>query len=299
MNTFTRFTPSHITTLAKHEIFVFGSNIHGIHAGGAARQAMKWGAVMRKGVGLQGQTYAIPTMFGSVSEIKPYVEDFIGFAQQHPDSRFLVTEIGCGIAGHTPETIGPLFEKVVINDIQNIWLPERFVEVLEVRNISQDLPVPDQTKEEAEDVEKMELPCTNIEEHPLFRKGVEILEVVHQITDLIPAHKSHLNTIKRIMLEDARVLTTKVAGAEGGDLYAIRMESATLIRKAALNLMVQNHSLEMFGFEHTEYFEILHRLIEEYRLIFIDWVARFDKWNYVLDEWGLFNPPGIEPFDVR
>lgn len=135
----------------------------------------------------------------------------------------------------------------------------------------------------------------SIKQHPLFCKGNEILEVVYQIAELIPAHKSHLNTIKRIMLEDALVLTSKVAGAEGGDLYDLRMECATLIRKAAHNLMVQNHTLEMFGFEHTEYFDIVQKLIDEYRLIFIDWVAGFDKWNYVVDDWGLFNPPGIGP----
>lgn len=137
----------------------------------------------------------------------------------------------------------------------------------------------------------------NIERHPLFQKGNEILEMVIQITDLIPKEKDHLNTIKRIMLEDALVLTSKVAGAEGGDLYDIRMECAALIRKAALNLMVQNYALEMFGFEHTEYFDIVRTLIDEYRLIFIDWVAGFDKWNYVVDDWGLFNPPGVGPFD--
>ncbi|WP_243345664.1 hypothetical protein [Parabacteroides sp. FAFU027] len=137
----------------------------------------------------------------------------------------------------------------------------------------------------------------NIDSHPLFQKGNEILEMVIQITDLIPETEDHLNTIKRIMLEDALMLTSKVAGAEGGDLYDLRMECAALIRKAARNLMVQNHTLEMFGFEHTEYFDIVRKLIEEYRLLFIDWVAGFDKWNYIVDDWGLFNPPGIGPFD--
>ncbi len=53
----------------------------------------------------------------------------------------------------------------------------------------------------------------------------------------------------------------------------------------------------MFGFKAFEYFEIVRNLIEEYRLLFIDWVAKFDKWNYIIDRWGLFNPPGIGPFD--
>ena len=58
-----------------------------------------------------------------------------------------------------------------------------------------------------------------------------------------------------------------------------------------------NHSLEDFGFENVEYFQIIRNLIEEYRLLFIDWVSSFDKWNYIIDRWGLFNPPGVTPFD--
>lgn len=134
MNKQERITPAHITTLAENEIFVFGSNIHGMHGGGAARLALKWGAIMGQGVGLQGKTYAIPTMFGSVKEIKPYVDEFICFAKQHPNFHYLVTEIGCGIAGYTPEDIGPLFAPAITEDIENIWLPERFVEVVDRNN---------------------------------------------------------------------------------------------------------------------------------------------------------------------
>ena len=130
MKTFPRVSPAYITTLADNEIFVFGSNIHGMHGGGAARLALKWGAIMGQGVGLQGKTYAIPTMFGSAGKIKPYVDEFICFARQHPKYQFLVTEIGCGIAGYTPEDIAPLFARAVTDDIQNIWLPERFVKVI-------------------------------------------------------------------------------------------------------------------------------------------------------------------------
>jgi hypothetical protein len=75
------------------------------------------------------------------------------------------------------------------------------------------------------------------------------------------------------------------------------MEAATIIRKAARDLMVQNHALKMFGFKEYRYFDIVRDLIEEYRLLFIDWVAGFDPWDYVIDRWGLFNPPGVGPFD--
>ncbi|MCF8357857.1 MAG: hypothetical protein K9H26_03810 [Prolixibacteraceae bacterium] len=137
----------------------------------------------------------------------------------------------------------------------------------------------------------------NPKELPLYKKGQEIFEVVDQICQLISDDDVHLGEIKRIMYEDAMLLTVKIAGAEGGDLYDIRMEAATIIRKAAMELMIQNHSLEMFGFEHVEYFQIVRDLIEEYRLLFIDWVAGFDPWNYIIDRWGLFNPPGVGPHD--
>jgi hypothetical protein len=134
-------------------------------------------------------------------------------------------------------------------------------------------------------------------ELPLFKKGQEIFYVVDQICQLIPEDNEHLMQVKSIMHEDAMLLTVKIAGAEGGQLYDIKMEAAAIIRKAAMELMIQNHALEMFGFEHVEYFQMVRDLIEEYRLLFIDWVSKFDKWNYIIDRWGLFNPPGVSPFD--
>ena len=132
---------------------------------------------------------------------------------------------------------------------------------------------------------------------PLYKKGLEILDLIQQITDLISEEDDHLKFVKEFMLEDAYMLTAKIASAEGGDLYDIRMENAVIIRKAAQDLILQSHSLEMFGFEYVEYYSLVRDLIEEYRLLFIDWVSGFDKWNYVIDRWGLFNPPGIGPFD--
>jgi len=134
-------------------------------------------------------------------------------------------------------------------------------------------------------------------ELPIYKKGREIYEVVNQICQLIPEEDEMLMHVKSIMLEDAMLLTVKVAGATAGQLYDIKMEAATIIRKAAMDLMIQNHSLEMFGFEYVEYFQIVRDLLEEYRLLFIDWVAKFDQWNYIIDRWGLFNPPGVGPFD--
>ena len=117
-----RTTPEFITSLEPNEIFVFGSNLKGMHGGGAAYIAYrKFGAIMGQGVGLQGQSYAIPTMQGGVETIRPYVDEFIEFAKQHPELTFLVTRIGCGIAGFTDEEISPLFEAA--HGAENIVLP--------------------------------------------------------------------------------------------------------------------------------------------------------------------------------
>ena len=117
-----RTTPENITSLAPNEIFVFGSNLSGMHGGGAAWVAYrKFGAIMGQGVGLQGQSYGIPTMQGGVETIRPYVDEFIGFAKSHPELTFLVTRIGCGIAGFDDAEIAPLFEAA--HEVDNIFLP--------------------------------------------------------------------------------------------------------------------------------------------------------------------------------
>ena len=125
-----RFTPEHIAVLEDGEIFVFGSNLAGAHGGGAARVArIHFGAVMGQGVGLQGRSYAIPTMQGGPETIKPYVDDFILFAKQHSELTFLVTPIGCGIAGFHARDIAPLFASAI--DVENIILPRQFVASIE------------------------------------------------------------------------------------------------------------------------------------------------------------------------
>ena len=115
-----------IDKLRKDEIFVFGSNLDGYHGGGAAYLAFKkFGAVWGQGIGLQGQSYAIPTMQGGVSTIKPYVDEFIAFAKEHTELYFYVTRIGCGIAGFTDADIAPLFADAA--KLENIALPESFI----------------------------------------------------------------------------------------------------------------------------------------------------------------------------
>ena len=123
-----RFTPDRITELGENEIFVFGSNLAGAHGGGAALLAYrKFGAIWGQGVGLQGQSYGIPTMQGGVETIAPYVDEFIAFAEAHPELTFFVTKIGCGIAGfsHPPAR--------VVKKVVSINLAERFYRLITLR----------------------------------------------------------------------------------------------------------------------------------------------------------------------
>lgn len=125
-----RYTPERIMELGSNEIFVFGSNLRGAHGGGAARTAYKrFGAVWGEGVGLHGQSYAIPTMQGGVETIAPYVDEFVEFAKHHTELEFLVTRIGCGIAGFDDSEIAPLF--VAAYDVENITLPREFCKIIE------------------------------------------------------------------------------------------------------------------------------------------------------------------------
>lgn len=114
-----------ITELSKCEVFVFGSNLKGHHRGGAARMAYeRFGAEWGVGVGPTGRCYAIPTNFESVDRIKPYVDDFIEYVKNHPDNRFLMTRIGCGIAGFTDDEIAPLFKD--LKDTPNFCYPKEW-----------------------------------------------------------------------------------------------------------------------------------------------------------------------------
>ncbi len=124
------YTPENITELGRDDVFVFGSNLQGIHAGGAARIAhQKFGAIMGQGEGLQGRSYAIPTMQGGIDTIKPYVDRFIDFARECDQNTFYVTRIGCGIAGFTDEEIAPLFNDAY--DLYNVRLPKSFSDIIE------------------------------------------------------------------------------------------------------------------------------------------------------------------------
>lgn len=127
-------TEKNITKLEENQIFVFGSNLSGRHGKGAAKTALDWGAKWGQAKGLQGRTYGIPTKDASIRrtlsivEIRPFVDEFIEFAKANQNLVFLVTEIGCGLAGLKPKQIAPLFSEC--KELPNIYLPSRFWHVL-------------------------------------------------------------------------------------------------------------------------------------------------------------------------
>ena len=131
-----RVSSKYIDKLASNEIFVFGSNTQGAHGGGAARTAMNWGAIYGQAFGLQGKTFAIPTVDYtkrgkmSIETIKEYVDKFLDFAKENKDKKFLVTEIGCGIAGFKVSDIAPLFKEALKDEFDNIYLPQSFIDYL-------------------------------------------------------------------------------------------------------------------------------------------------------------------------
>lgn len=125
-----RIAPRCIYEIKENEIFVFGSNLEGFHGGGAAYSAYRhFGAEWGVGAGPTGHCYAIPTMHGGIPQIAPYVRQFIDYAREHPELKFLVTRIGCGIAGFTDGEIAPLFKECAL--LENVYLPQTFWEVIE------------------------------------------------------------------------------------------------------------------------------------------------------------------------
>lgn len=127
-------TPEDIQKVFKYEVFVFGSNESGFHGGGAAKLAYeKFGAKWGVGYGLCGNSFAIPTKDSnlntlSLDAISIYIESFLAFAEKNQDLVFLVTKIGCGIAGYSSKDIAPLFKNA--KNLENVALPSEFTEYL-------------------------------------------------------------------------------------------------------------------------------------------------------------------------
>jgi hypothetical protein len=116
------------------EVFVFGSNLQGIHGKGAAKSALlEHGAIFGQGEGRQGQSYAIPTKATpyvalTLVAINTGVARFLDYAEHNPSEEFLVTPIGCGLAGYQPFQIAPMF--ALVRFLDNVQLPPEFLDYL-------------------------------------------------------------------------------------------------------------------------------------------------------------------------
>lgn len=136
----------------------------------------------------------------------------------------------------------------------------------------------------------------------MYIKAEEILELVRHLvnsvenTDIHIKRKGEMEMLEHnldYLMENSMIIHAKILGAEGVDLYDIKMENAAIIRRAARELILDARSIQMHGFKDTEYLDLLRKEVEEFRILFAEWVKTFDPWDYIIDRWGLFNPPGI------
>ncbi len=131
---------------------------------------------------------------------------------------------------------------------------------------------------------------------PIYKKAELIFQLVNSLMDAIPEEDEYLSQTKYMMRDDATIICAKIAGAEGGNMFSIRMQNASIIRDYAMHLYTQVGSLRFQdSFKETEYIILIRNEIDNFRELFIEWVANFDKSNYHWDEWELFNPPGAIP----
>lgn len=131
---------------------------------------------------------------------------------------------------------------------------------------------------------------------PIYAKAMHIYDLIEALLKTIPEDNDFLQSQADIMRADAMMIPAKIAGAEGGGLYSIRMQNAAIIRKCAMDLYVFVGGLRYDEeFKDVDYVELIRQEIEGFRLMFINWVQSFDTSNYIWDEWELFNPPGAIP----
>ncbi|MFK7831771.1 MAG: hypothetical protein AB8B52_00710 [Winogradskyella sp.] len=138
---------------------------------------------------------------------------------------------------------------------------------------------------------------------PLFKKAQDIYKLVTHLVQVVENTDIKFeNDIESELLQhnldylrkNAMIIPAKITRATNKDTpYDLKMESATLIRKAAKELITDVRGLEMYGYKDEEYLNLLRQDVEAFRILFAEWVNTFDPWNYTIDRWGLFNPPGV------
>ncbi len=137
---------------------------------------------------------------------------------------------------------------------------------------------------------------------PVYKKAWEIMELGSKIgstiskddyDELDEAEGEMLESYAHHIIESSYTLPTKISGAESADIYDIRMENAALIRKATREILTSCSGLQLCGYQEDDFLQLLRNEIEEFRVLFAEWVKTFDEWDYTIDRWGLFNPPGV------
>lgn len=126
-------------------------------------------------------------------------------------------------------------------------------------------------------------------ELPIFSKAKEIAELTKALTDTMDEEQDRFH-IKEQMLANAYVLASKIAGAEGASIYRIRMENAVLIKLASCELLAQSSLCKAEGITEDDYIQLLRDEIESFRILFLDWVEGFDRFDNQDDGWGIFSP---------
>ncbi len=137
---------------------------------------------------------------------------------------------------------------------------------------------------------------------PVFRQGVVILHLVEHIIEGIKLEDNNPNSqykkalyqrYTQQMMDNAILIPSAIATAHGVDLYDLKMENATVVRKSAREIIQDSKGLLASGYKDVEYLDLLGDAIEMLRPIFARWVQTFDATQYIIDRWGLFNPPGV------
>jgi hypothetical protein len=138
---------------------------------------------------------------------------------------------------------------------------------------------------------------------PLTRKASEIMYLVIRICDVIHHHDYEDGRILHescdFMKSNAMLMQAKIHGAEAVDLYDLKMENAAIIRRAAIEILQDCRTLQIYGFDEEDYLNLVRTAIDEFRSLFREWVEHFDHYTLTGDEWGLFNPPGFSADDAR
>ncbi|WP_191860349.1 hypothetical protein [Hanstruepera ponticola] len=147
----------------------------------------------------------------------------------------------------------------------------------------------------------MDRPWENL---PIFQKAESIRTLVDSIVEITMESEMFFETEEdgkmiddsiNYLVDNSLAIPSNIVEASDEDVfYDIKMEHAAIIRKAAKDILTDLSTLEHFGFKDIEYLEVLRNEMEEFRVLFAEWVKTFDPWNYTIDRWGLFNPPGID-----